>query len=102
MFVIATSGKVMYGYWTGLTETGEKRIGPWVLAREERDIEEAKGLLSRILLVEYCLELVRWFGTSYEGMKADQQHEWQSPTYRLVLGAWCWRVQNILWTSVRC
>ncbi|HBA40016.1 MAG TPA: hypothetical protein DCZ05_09810 [Deltaproteobacteria bacterium] len=50
MFTISPTGRLMYGFWVGVTETGEKRFGAWVLARDEQDIEQGKNLLHHVTI----------------------------------------------------
>ncbi len=48
MLSIAPNGKLMYGFWTGMTETGERRFGGWVHARNLKDLDHGKKLLNKV------------------------------------------------------
>lgn len=48
VLTIAPSGRLMYGFWCGVTDTGEKRFGGWVLARDKRDLSKGQDLLNQV------------------------------------------------------
>ena len=56
MLTIAPSGKLMYGFWAGISESGEKRFGGWVHARYKESLSEGQAFLSQVTaeLSEEC------------------------------------------------
>ena len=47
VLTIAPRGDLLYGFWIGPNDTGERRYGGWVLGRTNDDIDRAKELLQR-------------------------------------------------------
>lgn len=45
MLTVSPRGDSIYGYWIGPDKVGARRIGCWVLAREQEGINKAKTLL---------------------------------------------------------
>jgi hypothetical protein len=45
---ISPSGKIIFGVWSGTSDTGEKRIGGWVAARSPADLQTGKQMLSEL------------------------------------------------------
>lgn len=43
---LTPSGRLLFGVWSGTADTGERRIGGWVAARNKQDIPQGKLMLS--------------------------------------------------------
>lgn len=50
MMTISPLGDLMYGYFTGLGDTGERTYCSWVMARDEQDIERGVELARKLSL----------------------------------------------------
>lgn len=50
ILTIQPLGSIMYGYFTGPRDTGERIYGAWVLARRASDLDKGKELLRRTTL----------------------------------------------------
>jgi hypothetical protein len=48
MFAISPGGEMLYGYYIGPTDTGERRFGKWVMAKEQNNIAAARAILERV------------------------------------------------------
>lgn len=48
VLTIAPTGRLMYGFWSGLTDAGERRFGAWVWCRDKRDLSQGKALLKQV------------------------------------------------------
>ena len=48
MLTIAPSGHLMYGFWSGISNSGEKHYGGWIHARSKDYFEEGKQLLAGV------------------------------------------------------
>lgn len=45
---VVHSGKIMFGFWAGSKDTGDKRLGGWVSVRSEEDLSKSKKLLKEL------------------------------------------------------
>lgn len=50
MLTLVPMCDMMYGFFTGPRNTGERIYASWVLAREDQDFDRAKSLLSQLIL----------------------------------------------------
>jgi hypothetical protein len=46
---LTPSGRLLFGVWSGTADTGERRIGGWVAARNRQDIVQGKAMLSTLM-----------------------------------------------------
>jgi hypothetical protein len=48
VLTIEPGGRLLYGFWTGDTQTGERRFGGWIMARDPAHLDAARSLLSEL------------------------------------------------------